>query len=65
MYFPSNWNQQYEHGELVRILAFKPSRWEGNESNTLQDEHWFGFGQGPRACPGTHRSLGRGYQTNI
>jgi len=34
-------------------MTFKPSRWEGNESNTLQDEHWFGFGQGPRACPGT------------
>jgi len=31
---------------------FDPSRWEGNESNTLQDEAWFGFGQGPRACPG-------------
>jgi len=32
---------------------FDPSRWEGNESNTLQDDHWFGFGHGPRACPGT------------
>ena len=32
---------------------FIPSRWEGAESNTLQDEAWFGFGQGPRACPGT------------
>ena len=32
---------------------FDPSRWEGKESNTLQDEAWFGFGQGPRACPGT------------
>ena len=32
---------------------FNPARWEGNESNTLQDEAWFGFGQGPRACPGT------------
>ena len=33
--------------------VFDPSRWEGNESNTLQDDHWFGFGHGPRACPGT------------
>ena len=32
---------------------FDPSRWEGNESNTLQDDFWFGFGHGPRACPGT------------
>ena len=24
---------------------FDPDRWEGNESNTLQDEAWFGFGQ--------------------
>jgi len=32
---------------------FNPDRWEGNESNTLQDENWFGFGQGPRSCPGT------------
>ena len=31
---------------------FNPDRWEGNESNTLQDENWFGFGQGPRSCPG-------------
>ena len=31
---------------------FDPSRWDGNESNTLQDEAWFAFGQGPRACPG-------------
>ena len=33
--------------------VFDPSRWEGNESNTLQDDHWFAFGHGPRACPGT------------
>lgn len=32
---------------------FNPSRWTGNESNTLQDDAWFSFGQGPRACPGT------------
>ena len=25
---------------------------EGNETNTLQDDHWIAFGQGPRACPG-------------
>ena len=32
---------------------FDPTRWSGgNESNTLQDEAWFAFGQGPRACPG-------------
>ena len=24
---------------------FDPDRWEGNESNTLQDDAWFGFGQ--------------------
>ena len=33
--------------------VFDPTRWEGNESNTLQDDHWFAFGHGPRACPGT------------
>jgi len=32
---------------------FNPARWSGNESNTLQDDAWFSFGQGPRACPGT------------
>ena len=26
---------------------------KGNESNTLQDDYWIAFGQGPRACPGT------------
>ena len=26
--------------------------WKGNESNTLQDDYWVAFGQGPRACPG-------------
>ena len=31
---------------------FDPARWTGNETNTLQDEAWFAFGQGPRACPG-------------
>ena len=31
---------------------FDPDRWEGNESNTLQDDYWVAFGQGPRACPG-------------
>ena len=31
---------------------FDPDRFKGNESNTLQDENWFGFGQGPRSCPG-------------
>ena len=36
-----------------KVLNPDPSRWEGKESNTLQDEAWFGFGQGPRACPGT------------
>ena len=31
---------------------FDPSRWEANESITLQDEAWLAFGQGPRSCPG-------------
>ena len=31
--------------------TFDPHRYDGKESNTLQDEHWFGFGAGPRACP--------------
>ena len=31
---------------------FDPSRWEGNESITLQDDAWLAFGQGPRSCPG-------------
>ena len=35
---------------------FDPDRWEGNEATTLQDEYWIGFGQGPRACPGTRWS---------
>ena len=39
--------------ELQLGKDFDPSRWEGNESNTLQDDFWFGFGHGPRACPGT------------
>ena len=30
---------------------FDPTRFEGQESNTLQDDYWFGFGTGPRACP--------------
>lgn len=30
---------------------FDPHRFDGHESNTLQDDHWFGFGVGPRACP--------------
>jgi len=30
---------------------FDPHRFDGQESNTLQDDHWFGFGAGPRACP--------------
>ena len=43
--------------QTVHNSAFKPSRWDGNESNTLQDEHWSGFGQGPRACPGMFLAL--------
>jgi len=31
--------------------VFNPHRFDGHESNTLQDEHWYGFGNGPRACP--------------
>ncbi|CAG5105563.1 Oidioi.mRNA.OKI2018_I69.chr1.g2240.t1.cds [Oikopleura dioica] len=31
--------------------AFDPHRFDNNESNTLQDDYWFGFGIGPRACP--------------
>ena len=30
---------------------FIPHRFDGKESNTLQDDNWFGFGMGPRACP--------------
>jgi len=31
--------------------VFDPHRFDNNESNTLQDDYWFGFGIGPRACP--------------
>jgi len=31
--------------------SFNPHRFDGNESNTLQDDYWFGFGIGPRSCP--------------
>jgi len=31
--------------------VFNPHRFDGDESNTLQDDAWFGFGYGPRACP--------------
>ena len=31
--------------------TFNPRRFDGNESSTLQDDAWFGFGHGPRACP--------------
>ena len=31
--------------------VFNPHRFDGAESNTLQDDHWYGFGVGPRACP--------------
>ena len=41
------------HFEKHSLKDFDPSRWEGIESNTLQDDFWFGFGHGPRACPGT------------
>ena len=30
---------------------FNLHRFDGQESNTLQDDHWFAFGAGPRACP--------------
>jgi len=36
---------------------FNPDRFEGSETNTLQDDYWFGFGQGPRACPGVRWSF--------
>jgi len=49
------WNVVGIHNSEVHYSepeTFKPDRFEGNESNTLQDDAWYGFGYGPRACPG-------------
>ena len=33
------------------LLLFYPNINQPEYSNTLQDDAWFGFGYGPRACP--------------
>ncbi|CBY33908.1 unnamed protein product [Oikopleura dioica] len=51
MFLPSGVHKSREFYEEPE--KFNPHRFDGNESNTLQDDYWFGFGIGPRSCPAT------------